>query len=358
MIPWPVPVTLLPGELLSSWLVRAAFAQGCDPLVLTGVVWPGWRVWTLDPDRGLTPERQRRLAQLSGLPEAELAGATLVDVASRITGAAPTSRATWPWILALGSRGRRRRGGTQACVECFQGDRRPYHRVSWRLAWHTGCLEHGTLLIDGCPECGAALAPHRHGAMVGGALHRCASCGADLRTGSPGEAPAASAAFQARADRAVQDGHGRYGEVAVPVVEWFDLCRHLLALLRRAALGLSAALSAWLAALGVETAAVPSPATGLALELLPVRERAALLAGVDTILNAGPQAAQLHATRLGLPASTLRLRDPGLPPVFEALLHGLPDPTITRRRTGASGLRPRSRTAVTRQFARLRRKLR
>lgn len=354
---WPVPVAFLPDELLSSWLVRAAFAQGCDPLVLTGVVWPGWRVWTLDPDRGLTPERQRRLAQLSGLAEADIAAATLLDVASRISGEKPSVRAIWPWILALGSRGRHRRGGLQACPRCFGDDRHPYFRRAWRLAWHTMCPLHDNLLIDGCPTCGAALEPHRQVAM-GGALHLCATCGTNLREGSWGRAPAGSAAFQSRADRAVRDGHGTYGEVGMPISLWFDLCRHLLALLRTAALRVSAGLSDWLAALGVEMTSTPSPATGLALELLPVRERAALLAGVDVVLNAGPQAARIQAARLGLPASTLRLGKSSLPPVFEALLHGLPDQTVTRHRAETVRDRPRSRAAVTRQFARLRRKLR
>lgn len=144
----------------------------------------------------------------------------------------------------------------------------------------------------------------------------------------------------------------------MPIPLWFDLCRHLLALLRTAALGVSAGLSDWLTALGVEMTSMPSPATGLALELLPVGERAALLAGVDVVLNAGPQAARIQATRLGLPASTLRLGKSSLPPVFEALLHGLPDQTATRHRAAVIGDRPRSRVAVARQFARLRRKLR
>lgn len=34
---WALSVPLLPEESLSSWLVRAALRQGCDPLSLTGL---------------------------------------------------------------------------------------------------------------------------------------------------------------------------------------------------------------------------------------------------------------------------------------------------------------------------------
>lgn len=64
---WPVPVPLEADELLSTWLVRVALSQGCDPLVLTGELWPKWRVWTLDLDRGVATERLRILERMSGI---------------------------------------------------------------------------------------------------------------------------------------------------------------------------------------------------------------------------------------------------------------------------------------------------
>ncbi len=39
---WPVQISPLKDELLSSWLVRASLAHGCDPMSLTSAVWPTW----------------------------------------------------------------------------------------------------------------------------------------------------------------------------------------------------------------------------------------------------------------------------------------------------------------------------
>ncbi|MFE8730337.1 TniQ family protein, partial [Aeromonas hydrophila] len=48
---WPVQISPFKDELLSSWLVRASLAHGCDPMSLTSAVWPTWRAWTVDIDR-------------------------------------------------------------------------------------------------------------------------------------------------------------------------------------------------------------------------------------------------------------------------------------------------------------------
>lgn len=48
---WTIPVDLQSDELLSSWLVRVALENGCDPLALTAALWPSRRAWSSDIDR-------------------------------------------------------------------------------------------------------------------------------------------------------------------------------------------------------------------------------------------------------------------------------------------------------------------
>ena len=44
-------------ELLSSWLIRTAIAQGCQPLTLTHKIWgKSWRPWTSDLDLNIDSE--------------------------------------------------------------------------------------------------------------------------------------------------------------------------------------------------------------------------------------------------------------------------------------------------------------
>src|SRR3954466_10189782 len=70
---WPIPVSLLPDELFSSWLVRVALAHGCDPLTLTRTIWPRWRVWCSDLDRGIDASHLKSISECSGINESSFA---------------------------------------------------------------------------------------------------------------------------------------------------------------------------------------------------------------------------------------------------------------------------------------------
>lgn len=140
---WVIPVELLPDELFSSWLVRTALANGCDPLTFTGVVWPKWRVWTGDVDRHPPAERLAVLSKMSNIPVEALSESTLSPTALRILSEIPGKEIAWPWVLAIGARNRRRSGGLQYCAMCLTEDPKPYFRIPWRFAWHTGCEKHG-----------------------------------------------------------------------------------------------------------------------------------------------------------------------------------------------------------------------
>ncbi len=99
---WPKARSLLADELLSSWLIRNAFAHGCSPMTLTGSLWPGWRCWTVDVDRGITPERALQLAKATGVGVSDICAATLHPIASTINPALDSEKGIWPGILARG----------------------------------------------------------------------------------------------------------------------------------------------------------------------------------------------------------------------------------------------------------------
>ncbi|WP_348009161.1 TniQ family protein [Roseateles sp.] len=222
--PWALRVGLLPEELFSTWLVRAALAQGCDPMDLTGSLWPRWRAWTVDLDRGLAPERLAVLAARSGVAAAELEAAMLHPLLAAIAPGVEPSQATWPWILAQGSRNRRRQGGLQFCPACLAEDATPYFRRSWRLAWHVGCVRHGILLSDHCGRCHSPAEPHRVRASDV-TLCRCPSCGHDLRDTATSVACAEALDFQRAADHVLSTGHGIWSAVPVTRERWFHLAK-------------------------------------------------------------------------------------------------------------------------------------
>ncbi len=220
--PWTIHVTVLPDELFSTWLVRAALAQGCDPLHLTGALWPRWRAWTVDLDRGLRDDRLATLAARSGVEAVRLEAATLRPVLAAVAPSVKPVRANWPWVLAQGSRNRRRRGGLQFCPPCLDEDTTPYFRRAWRLAWHVGCTRHRTLLADHCGHCQASVEPHR---LRAGdvTLCRCPTCGHDLRRTTTAAACALALAFQVKADQVLADGLATWSASSVSREAWFRL---------------------------------------------------------------------------------------------------------------------------------------
>jgi hypothetical protein len=214
-------VPLQPDELFSTWLSRAALLQGCDPIHLTGFIWPQWRAWTVDLDRGLAAERLASLVKRSGNSASELEGATLRPLAALVSPGHDPGAAVWPWVLTLGARNRRRRAGLQYCPECLAQDRSPYFRRVWRLVWHVGCSEHGVLLLDHCTRCQSPVEPHRCVAAHR-TLNVCASCEGDLRSGRSKPVCLEALQFQWSADAVLVAGEGRWEGVDLPRQEWFE----------------------------------------------------------------------------------------------------------------------------------------
>lgn len=303
MTAWAIRVPLQDEESLSSWLVRAALRQGCDPLTLTGAVWPHWRVWTTDVDRGLTASRTETLSRATGIPATRFAAAALRADLEAVVSHPLADDGTWPWLLGLGARNRRRLGGQQMCPACLAEDPEPYLRRQWRYAWHTACLHHGTLLLDRCPACCAPIAPHLLVARAP-CIALCSHCGIDLRTFQSGPSPAGALDFQAFADRTLRRGSGVVWSQAVPAPVWFDTARALASIVRAAQRRNASALAAALCFLGVETAGTPGIG-GLGLELQPRESRGELFTAVRKLMLAEIQDFERALVRYGVSAATL-----------------------------------------------------
>jgi hypothetical protein len=109
--------------------------------------------------------------------------------------------------------------GLQFCPRCLAEDKEPYFRRRWRLAFVTVCVEHGVVLRDRCPRCGAAVNFHRdelglRNKYAPASMRLCHSCRFDLRTVGGGsevdgrevQTDAAEIQFQEKLLNAVRDG--------------------------------------------------------------------------------------------------------------------------------------------------------
>ena len=285
---WTLAVALLADESLSSWLVRASLAHGCEPSTLTDWLWPGARTWTTDVDRGVTEDQCRALARASGIDAEAIEGASLAPLAARITDDATPPPGRWPWVLTLGARGVRRSGGSQLCPACLAEDAKPYLRIEWRLAWHTACEHHRTGLHDRCPECASALSPHRLGADAGH-IARCATCGFDLREAALRPFAESALALQHRADAVAVSGHGACLGTEASASAWLASASFLARLVRRAARTPTRALERLLETAGCAAPQIRGQGAGTSIEGLGVEERSAVLNAVERLMGLGAE---------------------------------------------------------------------
>jgi len=214
-------------ELLTSWLARVAVHSGCEPLVLTGAIWPKWRIWTIDADRMLSPEHAKVVAAWFRLPVEVVRACTLMSVGEKLHGSMDLCRPLWPWIVAQGTRNRLRRAGLPFCPTCIADDIQPYYRLEWRLAWVVGCELHGVRLVDRCDRCHAICEPHRSTAATGDLAH-CVECGLDLRRTKCEPVDDQALKFQRRANEVFSAEWATWGGEEISRMEWFQRARSLL----------------------------------------------------------------------------------------------------------------------------------
>lgn len=354
---WAVPVPLVSDEIISSWLVRAALTQGCDPLVLTGCVWPRWRIWTQDADRFLDEGRLEPLCAVSGLSKEALRAATLYPVASQIAGGKLPAKMLWPWMLTLGERNTKRHSGLQFCPVCISADSKPYYRLHWRFAWHVGCEKHGCLLLDRCHVCAAPIEPHR---LFAEDVHvgLCATCKTDLRNAAPMPCTASALTFQRKADDVLLQGHGQYLNQPIDTHHWFELASFFVSLIRRASRSENKILTDFLQRLDVTLPKDLPVIVGAEFEMLRTQERQKVLESLHSLMMTDRDHLDHALKESGIALQTLCEKSESLPTVLFDLTAGLPNRSRIHTNKPARKLSgPRPRHEVMKMMERLQRKL-
>jgi hypothetical protein len=354
---WAVPVSLLPDEVISSWLVRAALTQGCDPFVLTGEVWPKWRVWSLDIDRSIPEERLKPLSLISGISPEAFQLATLYPIASRIQLGQLPEKAIWPWILALGARNTKRRSGLQYCPVCLSEDTKPYYRLYWRFAWHTGCELHKCSLMDRCWNCNAPVEPHR---LVAESEHEavCATCKADLRNAIAEPCSTDALFFQLETDQVIRGNHGVYFGRPVSANDWFEVTHFFISLIRRANRSGADSLMSLMKNMNVVLPKELPTIAGAGIELLRVHDRQQIFVAIWRFLLANKDQLKDALKKSGITRQGLCDKDETIPAPLIDLVDALINKPITRTNQAKScSPGPRPRHEVIRMMDRLKRKL-
>lgn len=159
---WPAHPHPLRNELLSSWLVRVAHANGLKVQSFCRLAFGNERqVWNRDIDRLAPAWLVETMAARTGTPTKRAWQTTLIVYRGKLFEHCKAS-GQLKWILSLQMYHRKRLGyGMQFCPTCLAEDAEPYFRLAWRVAFYTYCPKHDCMLLDRCPKCGQGVAYHR-----------------------------------------------------------------------------------------------------------------------------------------------------------------------------------------------------
>lgn len=183
---WPAHPHPLPDEILSSWIVRVASANGVRLQPLCWMLFGNAQSpWNRDIDRNAPPWLIKAFSQHTGINYWDIFHTTLVTYRTRLY---PRRQSVGQlrWILPVKHHGMQRTAfGQQFCPECLATDEIPYFRKQWRVALFTYCPEHQVELHDACPACGEPVTIFRgdFGRELKDArpMHVCNACGFDFR---------------------------------------------------------------------------------------------------------------------------------------------------------------------------------
>jgi TniQ. len=183
---WPVRPRPLPGEILTSWLVRIAHAHGFSAQSFCDRAFGShYQIWNRDIDRQAPNWLLKHISMKTGHPLWRVKRMSLAIYEGRLFPKALLS-GKQQWLLPLHIYHRTRHGfGTQFCPICVQVAKEPYFQRIWRLALYTFCPYHGIMLHDRCPKCKQAVAYFRQGIGAesyteANPLSICVNCGFDL----------------------------------------------------------------------------------------------------------------------------------------------------------------------------------
>lgn len=159
---WPAHPKPLPDELLSSWIVRVAQANGIKLQTLCWMLFGNARSpWNRDIDRSAPKWLLKAMCEHTGVNYWDVYHTTLSTYRTILY---PSRRYSGQlrWILPVRTYAMTRKGyGQQFCPQCLSEDRMPYFRKGWRVALFTFCPRHQVMLHDACPSCGSPLVFHR-----------------------------------------------------------------------------------------------------------------------------------------------------------------------------------------------------
>lgn len=167
-------------EILSSWLIRTAMANGLEPNSLMIAILNEYRFWNKDIDRNISDKHIYLISKALSTKQEVVKNLTLEPLIQDILSQPKISNEKmWLFVIPTGQRGAHRTKGIHFCPKCLSSNA-PYLKKQWKLAWNVACPIHKIKLISKCNKCGFVFSPHliKYDKPK---IFICPNCGYDLR---------------------------------------------------------------------------------------------------------------------------------------------------------------------------------
>lgn len=333
--------------------MRAAEDFGRDPMVLTGCVWPGWRVWTLDRDRRISQFRLKELTDYLEVPPDYFNSSFLYPYISQTTSREIGNNGVWPWLLPYGIRNRRTSGGIQFCPLCLKTDAIPYFRVKWRFAWTVVCDEHSVMLCDRCPACFAPIDFYHGGAIMRVRLSHCKHCDFNLADAEAACASEENLLLEHRLTKDLAQDFTNWSGERFQLSEIFTYLRIIIGFSRKAANNKNSKFTDFLLNAGISEQSLIPTSTGLNFESLNIEDRSRLLGIAHSIVSLSRQDVEKLVTDHKIMSHHLKDITPESSSILGNLVASKSANKNKQRKSPKKNKRPASKHSVKQKEARL-----
>lgn len=231
---WPAHPQPLQDELFSSWIYRAARANGQKFFSLCYLVAPELRNIHHNYDYVINENALRRFSLKLRTPYQRAFQTTLDSYAGYLYESASTSRNRKSSILYTGIQSKaKRRFSLQVCPICLS-EGEAYFRKKWRITFITVCSIHGCKLLDRCPKCSHPIRPIQNDIgnqkmLYKGEITRCCICNFDLKTAETDAAEQSLLSETKWYEKILRNGYVLLGHSHyVYSFSFFNVLRHLI----------------------------------------------------------------------------------------------------------------------------------
>lgn len=175
----PVNIKQIDNELLSSFLIRIAHANGTNLDTISYKVFRNSKLLTKDIDKYLTSDEIEKISSYINIPFDNIYNMTLYPIVSKIDTKDLKLFSKWFWITPTSSSYKYKTNGLQFCPKCLEENIDTF-KIFNRFSFNVACVKHKIQLHTHCPRCNYQYSPLLK--QIDDSIQTCTNCNLNLST--------------------------------------------------------------------------------------------------------------------------------------------------------------------------------